>query len=222
WVIASVLVHLAYFAGLSEAYRSGDMSQVYPIARGTAPLLTATVSTTWLGERLGAVGRIGLLGLVGGVLMLSLRGGLARLDRPARRPVGLRLASRPRFCAYSVLAGIGVRAAGAAPAYTAALFLGNGIIMVFYGLARRGPALIAGSSDLWLKGLAGGSLQLGSYWVAIWAMTVAPIAVVAALRETSVLFRALIAVAILKGPLRGTRVVAALLIVAGLVMIRVH
>jgi len=219
WVIASVLVHLAYFAGLSEAYRSGDMSQVYPIARGTAPLLTAAVSTTWLGERLGAIGWIGLLCLVGGVLMLSLRGDVARLDR---RAVGFALATALTVCAYSVIDGIGVRAAGDAPAYTAALFLGNGIIMVFYGLARRGPALIAGSSDVWLKGFAGGSLQLGSYWVAIWAMTVAPIAVVAALRETSVLFGALIAVAVLKEPLRATRVLAALLIVAGLVMIRVH
>src|SRR5689334_5726255 len=81
WVVASVIVHLGYFAGLIEAYRAGDMSQVYPIARGAAPLLTALVSTTWLGEQLGALGWVGLLCLVGGVMMLSLRGGgeLARL-----------------------------------------------------------------------------------------------------------------------------------------------
>src|SRR5262249_53249998 len=64
WVIASVLIHLGYFAGLIEAYRTGDMSQVYPIARGSAPLLTATISTTWLGERLGLVGWVGLISLV--------------------------------------------------------------------------------------------------------------------------------------------------------------
>jgi drug/metabolite transporter (DMT)-like permease len=75
---------------------------------------------------------------------------------------------------------------------------------------------------VWLQGLAGGGLQLGSYWVVVWAMTVAPIAIVAALRETSVLFGALIAVVILKEPLRALRVAAALLIVAGLVMIRLH
>src|SRR6202140_5603393 len=75
WVMASVMVHLAYFAGLIEAYRAGDMSQVYPIARGSAPLLTALVSTTWLGERLGFVGWTGLRFLVAGVTMLSLRGG---------------------------------------------------------------------------------------------------------------------------------------------------
>jgi drug/metabolite transporter (DMT)-like permease len=221
WVIASVLVHLAYFAGLIEAYRSGDMSQVYPIARGTAPLLTAIVSTTWLGEQLGGVGWAGLLCLVAGVLMLSMRasGDLARLDR---RAVGFAFFTALTICAYSVIDGLGVRAAGDAPAYTAALFFGNGIIMALYGFVRRGPRLVGDVSDLWLKGLAGGGLQLASYWVAIWAMTVAPIAVVAALRETSVLFGALIAVAVLKEPLRATRVLAALLIVVGLVMIRLH
>jgi drug/metabolite transporter (DMT)-like permease len=221
WVIASVVVHLGYFAGLIEAYRAGDMSQVYPIARGSAPLLTALVSTTWLGERLGLLGWVGLLCLVGGVMMLSLRGGgdLARLDR---RAVGFALFTALTVCAYSVIDGVGVRAAGDAPAYTAAVFLGNGVIMVLYGLARRGSKLFAGPWQIWRTGLAGGALQFASYGVALWAMTVAPIAVVAALRETSVLFGALIAVVILREPLRAVRVLAAVLIVAGLVMIKVH
>jgi drug/metabolite transporter (DMT)-like permease len=221
WVVASVLIHLGYFASLIEAYRSGDMSQVYPIARGTAPLLTAIISTTWLGERLGLLGWTGLLCLVGGVFMLSLRGGrdLARLDR---RALGFALFTALTICAYSVVDGIGARAAGDAAAYTAALFVGNAVIMALYGLVRGGPKLFGDMPAVWVKGLAGGGLQLGSYWVAIWAMTVAPIAVVAALRETSVLFGALIAVVILKEPLRAIRVAAAGLIVAGLVMIRIH
>jgi drug/metabolite transporter (DMT)-like permease len=94
--------------------------------------------------------------------------------------------------------------------------------MALYGLVRGGPKLFGDMPAVWLKGLGGGGLQLGSYWVAIWAMTLAPIAIVAALRETSVLFGALIAVVILKEPLRATRVAAALLIVAGLVVIRLH
>jgi len=220
WVIASVIVHLGYFAGLIEAYRSGDMSQVYPIARGAAPLLTALVSTAWLGERLGLFGWIGLLCLVAGVMMLSLRGGgdLARLDR---RAVGFALFTALTVCAYTVIDGIGVRAAGDAPAYTAAVFLGNGVIMALYGLARRGPKLLAGMPRTGITGFAGGALQFASYGIALWAMTVAPIAVVAGLRETSVLFGALIAVVILREPLRAVRVAAALLIVAGLVMIKV-
>jgi drug/metabolite transporter (DMT)-like permease len=218
WVVASVVVHLGYFAGLIEAYRAGDMSQVYPIARGSAPLLTALVSTAWLGERLGLLGWVGLLCLVAGVMMLSLRGSgeLARLDR---RAVGFALFTALTVCAYSVIDGVGVRASGNALAYTAAVFLGNGAIMVVYGLARRGGRIFAGP---WRTGLAGGALQFGSYGVALWAMTVAPIAVVAALRETSVLFGALIAVVVLREPLRAVRVLAAMLIVAGLVMIKVH
>jgi drug/metabolite transporter (DMT)-like permease len=221
WVVASVIVHLGYFAGLIEAYRAGDMGQVYPIARGAAPLLTALVSTAWLGEQLGALGWVGLLCLVGGVMMLSLRGGgdLARLDR---RAVGFALFTALTVCAYTVIDGIGVRAAGDAPAYTAAAFLGNAVIMALYGLARRGPKLLAGVSRAWVTGLAGGALQFASYGIALWAMTVAPIAVVAALRETSVLFGALIAVVVLREPLRALRVAAAVLIVAGLVMIKVH
>ena len=221
WVVASVIVHLGYFAGLIEAYRAGDMSQVYPIARGAAPLLTALVSTAWLGEQLGGLGWVGLLCLVGGVMMLSLRAGgdLARLDR---RAVGFALFTALTVCAYTVIDGIGVRAAGDAPAYTATAFLGNAVIMALYGLARRGSKLLAGLSRAWVTGLAGGALQFASYGIALWAMTVAPIAVVAALRETSVLFGALIAVVVLREPLRALRVAAAVLIVAGLVMIKVH
>jgi drug/metabolite transporter (DMT)-like permease len=221
WVIASVVVHLGYFAGLIEAYRAGDMSQVYPIARGSAPLLTALISTAWLGERLGGLGWLGLLCLVAGVMMLSLRGGgeLARLDR---RAVGFALFTALTVCAYSVIDGIGVRASGHALAYTAAEFLGNGVVMMLYGLARRGPKLFAGPGQVWRTGLAGGALQFASYGTALWAMTLAPIAVVAALRETSVLFGALIAIVILREPLRAVRVLAAALIVAGLVMIKIY
>ena len=244
WVIASVIVHLGYFAGLIEAYRADDMSQVYPIARGSAPLLTALVSTVWLGERLGLLAWIGLLCLVAGVMLLSLRGGgdLARqvprtrsshhiaagtvanfgIGTLDRRAVGFALFTALTVCAYSVIDGVGVRAAGDTLAYTAAVFLGNAVIMAAYGFARRGPRLLAGVSGSRLKGLAGGALQFGSYGVALWAMTVAPIAVVAALRETSVLFGALIAVFVLREPLRATRVLAAVLIVAGLVMIKLH
>ena len=221
WVIASVIIHLAYFAGLIEAYRTGDMGQVYPIARGTAPLLTAITATTWLGERLGLVGWTGLICLVSGVFLLSLRGGrdLAKLNRHA---VGFALFTAVTICAYSIVDGVGARIAGSANAYSVALFIGNAIIMAFYALVRRGPTVFGDMSTQWIKGLVGGGLQLGSYWIAIWAMTVAPIAIVAALRETSVLFGALIAVVILKEPLRATRVLAAAMIVAGLVMIRLH
>lgn len=221
WLIASVIIHLGYFIGLIESYRAGDMGQVYPIARGTAPLMTATISTTILGEQLGLVGWIGLLLLVAGVFMLSLRGGrdLARLNRKA---VGFALFTAMTICAYSVVDGIGGRASENAAAYSVCLFAAIGVVMLIYALVWRGRDIVGEMQPYWRTGVVGGGMQLGSYWVAIWAMTVAPIAIVAALRETSVLFGALIAVIVLREPLRLIRIVAAAMIVTGLVLIRVH
>jgi drug/metabolite transporter (DMT)-like permease len=221
WCGASVVIHLVYFAALIESYRAGDMGQVYPIARGSAPLMTAIVTTAFVGERLGFAGWSGIILLVAGVMLLSLRGGrdLTRLDWKA---VGFALFTALTICAYSVVDGVGARRAAGANAYSVALFMGIGPVMVIYALARRGPAVIAAMRRQWRLGLAGGTLQLGSYGIAIWAMTVAPIAIVAALRETSVLFGALIAILFLKEPLRAGRVAAALMIVAGLTLIRLY
>jgi drug/metabolite transporter (DMT)-like permease len=219
WLIASVLIHLFYFAALIESYRAGDMGQVYPIARGAAPLLTAAGSALLIGEHIGPVAWTGILLLVAGVILMSLRGGreFARLDR---RAVGFALFTAVTICAYSLVDGIGARLAGSAHAYSAALFVGIGPVMLAYALARNGAAVVPLMRRNWGAGLAGGALQVGSYAIAIWAMTVAPIAIVAALRETSVLFGALIAVIILREPLRPVRVAAAILIVFGLALIR--
>lgn len=219
FVIASVLVHLVYFAALIESYRAGDLGQVYPIARGSAPLMTAIATTVFFGEQLGAFGWGGIVLLVAGVLLLSLRGSreLARLDRAA---VGFALFTAVTICAYSVIDGLGARRALNANAYSVALFIGIGPVMALYALRRRGTGAFATMAGRWGTGLIGGMLQVGAYGIAIWAMTVAPIATVAALRETSVLFGAVIAVAILKEPLRLGRVLGAVLIVAGLVLIR--
>jgi drug/metabolite transporter (DMT)-like permease len=219
WCAASVLIHLFYFAALIESYRAGDMGQVYPIARGSAPLMTATATTFFIGERLGFAGWCGIVLLVAGVMLLSLRGGrdLARLDCKA---VGFALFTAVTICAYSVVDGMGARAAGSANAYSVALFIGIAPVMLVYALVRSGRAVVPAMARHWRLGLAGGTLQLGSYGIAIWAMTVAPIAIVAALRETSVLFGAAIAVVFLKEPLRASRIVAALMIVAGLALIR--
>lgn len=219
WCIASVLVHLGYFAALAESYRAGDMSQVYPIARGSAPLMTAMVTTLFVGERLGLGGWCGIILLAAGVILLSLGGGraLARLNGKA---VGFALCTALTISAYSVIDGVGARLAGSANAYSVALFVSIGPVMLAYALALRGRKLVAIMVGNWSTGLAGGALQLGSYGIAIWAMTLAPIALVAALRETSVLFGAIIAVLLLKEPVRANRLVAALLIVAGLALIR--
>jgi drug/metabolite transporter (DMT)-like permease len=219
WVAASIVVHLFYFASLIEAYRHGDLSQVYPVARGGAPLMTGIVSTLVIGEALRALAWGGLLLLVLGVVLLSLRGGHA-LAKFNRRGIGYALATAVTICAYTVVDGIGARASGNPAAYTMAIFAGGSVAMAGYVVARRGVAGLIAGRPQWRVGLFGGGLQVVSYGIAIWAMTIAPIALVAALRETSVLFGSLIAVAVLKEPMHATRAVAAVLIVAGLVAMR--
>ena len=221
WVIASVVIHLLYFIGLSESYRVGDLGQVYPIARGAAPLMTAALSAPLIGEPLGLPAWIGIAAVAGGVLLLSARGGrdLARFDRHA---TALALFTATTICAYSLVDGVGARLAGSAHSYTASLFIGNAVALAGYGVVRRGRQALPALAARWRIGLAGGALQLVSYGIAIWAMTVAPIAIVAALRETSVLFGTIFAVIFLREPLRPMRVFAALTIVCGLMLIRLH
>ncbi|MFZ0066713.1 MAG: EamA family transporter [Pseudolabrys sp.] len=221
WLIASVIVHLCYFASLIESYRTGDLGQVYPIARGSAPLMTAAATTVFIGEKLSLIGWTGILSLVAGVLLLSARGGreLAEVDR---RAIGFALFTALTICAYSVVDGIGARLSANPNAYSLWLFIGIAVVMLPYAIYRDGPEVIPAMQRFWRRGLAGGALQLLSYGIAIWAMTLAPIAIVATLRETSVLFGAVIAVVVLKEPLRAARIVAACLIVCGLILIRLQ
>src|SRR5215831_1833119 len=221
WLIASVAIHLVYFASLIESYRTGDLGQVYPIARGSAPLMTAAATTIFVGEKLSLTGWIGIVALVVGVLLLSSRGGrnLTEIDR---RAVGFALFTALTICAYSVVDGIGARHSGSPNAYSLWLFIGIAVVMMPYALYRDGPDVIPAMQGYWRRGFAGGALQVLSYGIAIWAMTVAPIAIVATLRETSVLFGAAIAVVVLKEPLRAVRTGAACLIVLGLTVIRLQ
>lgn len=221
WLIASVIVHLCYFASLIESYRTGDLGQVYPIARGAAPLMTATVTTFFIGETLSIVGWIGILALVAGVLLLSARGGreFAHIDR---RAIGFAFFTALTVCAYSVVDGVGARLSVNPNAYSVWLFVGIAVVMLPYALFRDGRDVIPAMQRYWQRGIAGGALQFLSYGIAIWAMTAAPIAVVATLRETSVLFGAVIAVVVLKEPLRAVRVFAACVIVCGLILIRLQ
>ena len=156
-----------------------------------------------------------------GVLLLSLRGGrdLAKLDR---RAVGFALFTAVTICVYTVVDGVGARLAGNPVSYVLWGFIGICLCLAPYALWRNGHRLLADLAHFWQRGLAGGALQVVSYGVALWAMTLAPIAIIASLRETSVLFGALIAVLVLKEPLRAVRIAAALLIVTGLVLIRLQ
>ena len=221
YLVASSAIHLLYFGSLAESYRTGDLGQVYPIARGAAPLMTAIAGTLIVGENLNVLAWGGIVALALGVLMLSLKGGrdLARLDT---RAVGFALFTAVTICAYTIVDGVGARLSGHAISYVLWGFVGICIFLVPYALYRNGRTLFADAMQFWPRGLAGGALQVVSYGVALWAMTLAPIAIIASLRETSVLFATLIAVVLLGEPFRAIRMAAAVLIVAGLVAIRLQ
>jgi len=221
WVIASGIIHLAYFAALIESYRTGDLGQVYPIARGAAPLMTAGAATVFVGEALSAMSWGGIVVLAVGVLLLSARGG-RDLETVDRRAIGFAFLTALTICAYSIVDGIGARVSLNPQSYVMWVFIANAALLVPYAFWRDGRDVAAAMRRFWLRGLVGGVLSAFSYGIALWAMTLAPIAIVATLRETSVLFGAAIAVVWLKEPLRALRIGAALLIVCGLVLIRLQ
>jgi drug/metabolite transporter (DMT)-like permease len=219
YILVSVTVHVGYYFALAQAYRFGDLGQVYPIARGTAPLMTAVAAALWVGEPPGAYGWAGIVVLSGGILLLAVKGGRALAAFDARS-VGFALLTSLTITAYTLSDGLGARVAGSPVQYAAWLFLLSGAVMGAYGALTLGRRLAGEFALHWKLALAGAALSTAAYAIAIWAMTVAPIALVAALRETSVLFAALLAVALLREPLLVARVAAACLVVTGAVLIR--
>jgi len=203
----------------SRLYRTGDLGQVYPIARGSAPLMTATASALFVGEQLSVFGWTGIAALAAGVLLLSARGGRAivHLDR---RAVGYALITAFTICAYSLTDGIGARLSQNPQAYVAWLFLANTVVLVPYGLWRNAAGMTFALRRFWGRGLSGGALQALSYGIVLWAMTRAPVAAVAALRETSVLFAALIGAVFLREGFGLSRIVGAASVVAGIAALK--
>jgi drug/metabolite transporter (DMT)-like permease len=221
YLLASVAIHIVYFLALAQAYKFGDLGQVYPIARGSAPLMTAGLATFWLGETLGTFAWTGIVMLAAGILLLAVRGGRA-IDRFNSPSVGFALLTSLTITIYTVVDGTGARLAGSATTYTVWLFLLCGASMAAYGAVHIGSRLMRDFADNWRLTFAGAALSTAAYAIAIWAMTVAPIALVAALRETSVLFAALFSTALLREPILPARVAAACLVLAGVLLVRMR
>jgi drug/metabolite transporter (DMT)-like permease len=222
FIVASVLFHIGYKGFLVLAYRTGDMAQVYPIARGTPPLAVALISLGFLYEPLSARGLLGIVLLAGGVILMSFRGGRQQAVQVHSTGVAYALLTAACTTAYTIVDGLGSRAAGSPHAYALWFFALDGLLGLVIALGLRGGQALAGMTAYWRQGLGGGVLMLGSYWIALWAMSKAPIAIVAALRETSVLFGAMIATFWLKEPMTHWRAIAALIIVAGIVLTRLN
>lgn len=219
WVVASIMLHFGYYVFLALAYRRADMSQVYPIARGAAPLMTSFVSIAFIHDPVSLGNLFGILILASGVLLVSLRGH-RRTTSSNGIAIAYALATGVMISAYTVVDGLGARAAGSPHTYAAALFVGDSIPMVAVFLYRNGVRGFRPARPFLWTAFAGGAMSLMAYWIVIWAMTQAPIALVAAVRETSVLFGAMIAVFILKEPMTRVRAFAACTTVLGLVVMQ--
>ena len=219
FLVASVMIHFGYTTCLALAYQHGELSKVYPLVRGFAPLLTLVASLAFLHEGLEASGIAGILLLATGIMTLALDGGWRSLRAAPR---GLAYAAVTTICiaAYTVSDGMGARAAGDPHAYVVWLFALNGLPMLLAVLALKRGAFISAARTDWPKGLVGGALSVVAYWIVIWAFTVAPIPLVAALRETSILFAALIGVIVLRERVTPVRAASIALVLAGLVLMR--
>ena len=226
FLLGSLLIHLAYYITLTGAYEHGELGTTYPIMRGTAPLLVALGSASVLGESLNVAAWLGVLGVTLGVLMV----GLARPEQALhhRRAIAFALANAVVIAAYTFVDGTGVRMTVAhghvAASYVVMLFVLDGLPYPALVLAQRSAegrrAILAYARRRWPLATLGGLASLGSYWIALWAMTRAPVAAVSALRETSVLFATVLSVLVLKERFGLQRALGAAVIVAGVVALR--
>jgi drug/metabolite transporter (DMT)-like permease len=220
WLLASAAIHVVYFALVARAYQGADLGLAYPLMRGTAPVLTALAAVLLLGEVPTRLGWLGIALICGGVLVLAARAWRASMSHPAA--VLAALANAVVITLYTLVDGLGVRLAGHALAYTAWLFVLTAVLMAVgtalrHGHLRLRAAVVTGA---WRTALLGGAGTLGAYSLVLWAMAHAPIASVAALRETSIVFAALIGVFFLHESLGRLRLVSTVLVCTGAVLIK--
>ena len=216
YIAASALVHVVYYALLTATYREGDVSHAYPVMRGCAPLVVAAAGLFMMGERLAAPQWLAIGLICGGVLAMA--GGAQ--GAASRRTTLLALASAFSIAAYTLVDGAGVRLSNAPAGYTMWIFAFTAPGVAALAMRRRRELLPFIRANPALPG--GGALSVGAYWVALWAMTQAPVAAVAALRETSILFATAIAVLVLRERVAPRRLAGAALIACGAAAMRLH
>lgn len=218
WLLLSVAFHTGYKYYLTRAYETGDLALAYPLARGTAPLITTLGGALLLAELPGPLTLVGILLLCLGVFLMSLRG--TALNAMGGRSVFYALLTSVFIAGYTLSDGSGARSAETAISYAVWLFLLEGIWSIAFCIFLRGPKVVRVMLPEWKIGLGGGFLSAVAYGIAMWAMTKAPIAAVAALRETSILFAMIISATLLGEKISRSRMLAALLIGCGVAALR--
>lgn len=217
WLLASAVFHSAYKGFLTLAYEQGDLSRVYPIARGAAPMIVLLATLLFLGDEVARTEIAGIVVLGIGILTMA-RGIFANGE--SRRMLPFALGSAMATAGYSLVDGYGARVEGNAEVFVAWMFALDGLLFGSVVLARRGTSVLRASRRGWTLGALAAVASYGAYAVVVWAMTQAPVALVTALRETSILFAVLIGWLAFGERMDRTKAMASALIVAGVVLTR--
>ena len=209
YVVASAIIHVVYNLSLVRTYRAGDLGQTYPVSRGSSPVLVAVGAAVFAHEALNVVACLGIALVSGGIVSIAFQGGKVRAGvLPAAFTTGVLIG------AYTVVDGVGVRLSGDSLAYATSMFLLWSITMpvIFVAMRGRPPAYTPAQTA---TALAGGLVSILAYGIVIWAMQYDAMGVVSALRETSVVYAAIIGRVFLKETLSARRIASCLAIAAG-------
>jgi drug/metabolite transporter (DMT)-like permease len=217
YLAASALLHVTYNLLLMRSYRLGEFGQVYPLARGTSPLLVALAGVVFVGEHLSPIRLLGVVVISVGLGALVFVGGVP--TRAARPAIGAALLTGVAIATYTTLDGLGVRSADSVGGYAGWLFLLQGPVIPLAALAARRGLLLRQLRPNLLAGLAGGVLSLAAYGLVLWAQTRGALAPIAALRETSVIVGAVIGAVVFGEKFGRWRVAATVLVAGGVVLV---
>jgi drug/metabolite transporter (DMT)-like permease len=218
FAIVSGLLHTGYNLFLVRAYRAADLSQVYPVARGSAPLMTMIGAAFFLHDSPGMAGIVAILILVAGLLLTSVT--RKTVSHPDPHAMFYAFGTACFIAAYTLVDGLGARASGNPLGYAGVLFVFDGLFLLVAGQFIRGRRFVAALLPHWQAGIPGALASGLAYAIIIWAMTKAPVASVAALRETSIVFVLVMSSHVLKETLTRNRIWGGVLIAAGAILLR--
>ena len=218
WLAASLLLHFLYFMGLVGAYANADLSHAYPLMRGVAPLLVALIGVFLLDDHLSPATWAGIAMISTGILLPFWL--MAGRQKDLFKSSSFALANAVIIAAYTLVDGFGTRLSAHPLSYCLWLFLLDPLPILAVAIARHRMGVWRHVQARWLPSAVGGVLTVAAYGIVLWAMTRAPIAAVAALRETSVIFAALIGSVVLREGFGMPRIAGALFVACGIAALR--
>jgi drug/metabolite transporter (DMT)-like permease len=216
YLLASVGIHVFYNLLLMQCYRLGEFSQVYPLARGVSPLVVTILAAVFVHEHLALLQIAGVAVVSAGLAFLVFGG-----RRPGRGAFLAAVGTGLTIAAYTTVDGVGVRLSHSPVGYIGWLMVLESLCVPLFALVRRREVLLKQPPRILLSGLAAGALSVLAYGLVLWAQTRGALAPIAALRETSVIFGAIIGTVIFREPFGRNRIAATVLVVAGIVLLNV-